>query len=421
MTTLINKLKKQLNSFGFLLFLLPVFFISGPFLPDLTISVMAIFGLLYFLKYKICVINKNFFLFFLLFYFYLLFISFISPIYPRPFESSLFFIRYLFFFITAIIILLKYQKNDFKYMGTFFLILLFIIFFDSLLQFITNKNILGYEKFHPIRVSSFFGDELILGAFISKFIPILLSVLALSNINKKLLLSLTSLILAFIIILLSAERTALFVFSLFLFLLSFKPIMNIKTKLILFSFILVLFTALVFSKNNLKDRIISLSLSQITSSNAFNFFSIQHTSHFMTGYYIFLDNKTFGTGPKSFRYLCSDSKYNFKVRSITMQNFKYFDADSCSTHPHNYAIQLLSETGLIGFILFLTFYFWLIYIFITNKEISLSIISAGLISMFFPLIPSSNFFNNWNIGLISFNLAFMLYINMINKNKNADL
>lgn len=421
MTIPIDKLKNHLKSFSFLLLLLPIFFISGPFLPDLTISVMAIFGLFYFLKNKICLINKNFFVFFLFFYFYLILISIISPIFPKPFESSLFFIRYLFFFITVTIILYKYQSNDFNYMGIFFLIILSVLFFDSSLQFITNKNILGYEKFHPIRVSSFFGDELILGAFISKFIPIVLSVLALSNINKKLLLSLISLILAFIIILLSAERTALFIFSLFLLLLSFKPIINIKTKLILFSFILILFTALIFSKNNLKDRIISLSLNQITHSNAFNFFSPQHTSHFMTGYYIFLDNKIFGAGPKSFRYLCSDSKYNFKIRSITMQKFKYFDANSCSTHPHNYAIQLLSETGLIGFILFLSFYFWLIYIFITKREVSLSIISAGLISMFFPLIPSNNFFNNWNIGLISFNLAFMLYIHMIHSNKNADL
>ncbi len=408
MTILIDKLKNHLNSFGLLLLLLPIFFISGPFLPDLTISAMAIFGLYYFLKNKICVINKNFFVFFLFFYFYLIFISIISPISPKPFESSLFFIRYLFFFITATIILFKYQSHDFNYMGIFFLIILSVLFFDSLLQFITNKNILGYEKFHPIRVSSFFGDELILGAFISKFIPILLSVLVLSNIKKKLLLILISLILAFIIVLLSAERTALFIFCLFLFLLSFKPIITIRFKLILLSFILILFTALIFSKNTLKDRIIYLSFSQITHGSSVNIFSPQHTSHYKTGYSIFLDNKIFGAGPKSFRYLCSDPKYNF-------------DENACSTHPHNYAIQLLSETGLIGFIIFLFFYFWLIYIFISKKDVSLSIISAGLLSMFFPLIPSNNFFNNWNIGLISFNLAFMLYIHMLHSNKNADL
>ena len=146
----------------------------------------------------------------------------------------------------------------------------------------------------------------------------------------------------------------------------------------------------------------------MTQGSKVNFFSPQHTSHYTTAYNIYLDNKIFGAGPKSFRHLCSEKKYNY-------------DSSSCSTHPHNYAIQLLSETGLIGLFIFISFYLWLIYIFVTKKNIGLSIISAGLISMYFPLIPSNNFFNNWNLGLISFNLAFMLYILMSNNNKNANL
>jgi len=403
----INNSKNQKKIFGFLLPFLPLFFISGPFLPDLLISIMAIYGLLYYFQNKTCLINKNFFIFYLIFYFYLIFISIISPIFPRPFESSLFFIRYLFFFITFVAVLLEYQKNDFKYFVVIFLVIFITLFFDSLLQFLTNKNILGYKKFHPIRVSSFFGDELILGSFVSKFTPILLSVLMLSKIKKKLPIFFVSIVLALIMILLSAERTALFIFCLFLLLIFIKPIANIKFKLALLSLIIVLFGTLIYSKNNLKERIIYLSLDQITQGSTLNIFSPVHTSHIKTAYNIFLDNSIFGAGPRSFRYLCSEPKYNF-------------DENSCSSHPHNYTVQLLSETGLIGIILFLFFYFWLVYIFITKKEVSLCIISAGLISMFFPLIPSNNFFNNWNLGLISFNLALMLYIYSIHK-KNVDL
>ena len=29
---------------------------------------------------------------------------------------------------------------------------------------------------------------------------------------------------------------------------------------------------------------------------------------------------------------------------------------SCTTHPHNYSMQMLSETGLIGFILYILIY-----------------------------------------------------------------
>ena len=53
---------------------------------------------------------------------------------------------------------------------------------------------------------------------------------------------------------------------------------------------------------------------------------------------MFLDNPIFGVGPKLFRIFCDDQKYNI-------------DRDTCSTHPHNTYIQILAETGIIGFML----------------------------------------------------------------------
>ena len=45
-------------------------------------------------------------------------------------------------------------------------------------------NLLGYEKFNGNRISSFFGDELILGSFLLRFSPFLFIFLIL-NINQK--------------------------------------------------------------------------------------------------------------------------------------------------------------------------------------------------------------------------------------------
>ena len=52
---------------------------------------------------------------------------------------------------------------------------------------------------------------------------------------------------------------------------------------------------------------------------------------------MFKDKPILGHGPKSFREKCSQ--------------LDYYSVRSCSTHPHNTFIQLLSETGIIGFAL----------------------------------------------------------------------
>ena len=62
---------------------------------------------------------------------------------------------------------------------------------------------------------------------------------------------------------------------------------------------------------------------------------------------IFKDNKIFGAGPKSYRELCKETKYSYG---------KY----SCTTHSHNYYIQLLAETGILGFAFLVISYFSLI-------------------------------------------------------------
>ena len=67
-------------------------------------------------------------------------------------------------------------------------------------------------------------------------------------------------------------------------------------------------------------------------------FSDVHQSKYVTALKIYKDNKIFGSGTKTFRHLCERPEYHTPPLG-------------CSTHPHNTYIQLLSETGLIGFFL----------------------------------------------------------------------
>ena len=61
---------------------------------------------------------------------------------------------------------------------------------------------------------------------------------------------------------------------------------------------------------------------------------------------IFQNNPIFGSGVKSFRYQCS--KFEVKSKSNDQR---------CSTHTHNLFLEIISETGIIGILIFITFLF----------------------------------------------------------------
>ena len=117
-------------------------------------------------------------------------------------------------------------------------------------------------------------------------------------------------------------------------------------KLRLFTLLGSIFLIVVISYVNptAKVRILDKTLVQMNLLNqdknkGVHIFSIAHTHHYISAYKMFLDNKLLGVGVKNFRNLCKDEKYKIS---------KY----SCTSHPHNTYMQILSETGIIGFIFY---------------------------------------------------------------------
>ena len=140
-------------------------------------------------------------------------------------------------------------------------------------------------------------------------------------------------------------------------------------------------------------------------------FSREHTHHYITAYRMYLDNKILGVGVKNFRKFCSDKKY---IESES----------SCAPHPHNTYVQILSETGIIGFLflIFVLIYFC-IYMFkhlilkikknyyFTDFEIC---ILSGIAIYLWPFAPTGNIFSNWlNIAMIV-NLPFLIWGRKLN-------
>ena len=69
------------------------------------------------------------------------------------------------------------------------------------------------------------------------------------------------------------------------------------------------------------------------------FFSFHHQNHFQTAYSMFKSKPIIGHGVKIFRFECKNHVEDKKMIPY-----------GCSTHPHNTYLQLLAETGVIGFL-----------------------------------------------------------------------
>ena len=184
MQYLYNLFSKKDFSSQILFIFLPITLVSGPAIADICISLI---GLIFIYKiisektYKY--INNKIFLFFLLWCIYLILLSLTSSNPLLSLESSLFYLRFI-FFILALWRLIDINKNIlllFFWSLTFTFI---ILLSDGYYQYFTGYNILGFEKVGT-RISSFFGDELILGSFLSRFFPILLSLYIFCFSNKS--------------------------------------------------------------------------------------------------------------------------------------------------------------------------------------------------------------------------------------------
>jgi len=390
----------------FLFSFLPIFLVTGPFLSDLSISLISIIFLFYCIKKKNFSFFKNkYFYFFLLFYLYLLFNSLINNFNLNSLKISFFFFRYG-VFVTAIVYLLEYNNKFIKY---FFYILFFsftLLIFDGFTEYFTKKNFFGFQSIDYYRVSSLFKDELILGSYISRLWPLLFSLFILIFKSNLKIYYFIIFILAEALVFLSGERTAFLYlnFSAVFVIFFSKNLKKIRFVILIISSIIIILVS--YLNPTAKERIIDQTVSQIKNNGEIVIFSQEHDQLYRTSYKMFLDNKIIGVGIKNFSKFCSTEK--FKAGNL-----------SCSTHPHNYYLQILAETGLLGalFILIVLFYF-LKYLIIHSaalfkkdyyfSDVEISILS-GIAIFLIPFVPTGSIFNNWvNITLCLY-FPFLIY------------
>ena len=416
------------NFFGIGLVIFPLFLLIGPLIAELFLTFFLIFSFFYIIKDKQerFYYNKAF-LFFLIFYFSTLISTLINFYDLRSSISGIFYFRIPLFAFSIWFILEKSNFFD-KRIVLFYTSFFIIIIFDSLLQFYTGRNLLGFE-ITSRRISSFFNDELILGGFLLRTLPIFLIYFVMSEMfhDKKMNILLLILI-AFtsFIIFLSGERSSFFLLFLFFFTLFFisKDLRKFISYVVI-SFIIISTLLLNFENPNNIDptnRMFKKTYNQVVGRDAeylqldkkkvidkFYLFSHDHQSHYKLSFSIFKDHILLGSGVKGFRNLCANKIY-------TLNN-----EDGCTSHPHNTYIQILVSNGLIGFFLIvLVFFYVLREIFISrirlrknedfNKlDVSKAIAISAIFVNIWPFVPNGSFFNNWLSMIYFYPVGFYLY------------
>ena len=224
-----------------LVYFLPLAIISGPFFTNLLVVICSILFLIDTFKYKLFdYYNNHFFKMFIAF-FILINISSVFSDNLYSFKYTIGYLRYGIFSIFIFYIL----KNidNFKLNFSYLIIgIIIILLLDSLIQIIFGKNIFGYDlytyKTGLPYVTSFFDDEKKLGSFIFRIFPLIIfSIIIIYQSVKynkfsKYLEILFPLIL--IIIILTTERVAIFMASIFIILMFIKSEFFFKPKKIYF-------------------------------------------------------------------------------------------------------------------------------------------------------------------------------------------
>lgn len=390
----------------------------------LTLSLVSLFLII---KDKDYSFFSNYFIIIILFFISFVFIN--SLINFKNIETvikSFGNFRFIFLTFATVFILNNISKKN--YLLFIFLNCTLIVFinFDILYQFTFNKNILNFppgmcgENFtNCTRFSGIFGDELVAGGFISQ-IGLLFFFMAISEIPKKnnflKYIAYLYLFLLFVTIFLTGERNSLLIFiiCLFIFCILFKKMTLLFLSIPLIGIIIFIFA---LNSNSIKERYLNILNS--TTSLEFDSSIIKKISntpwsyHYQTAFEMFLDKPLLGHGYKNFRVKCKETKMDKKTVN---QPLKYKRYRGCSTHPHNYMLEMLSENGIVGFIIYLTIIIIIVLDVLklgkySKNKNQLLVIGIGslLIAILFPFKPSGSFLTTFNASILFYLLGFFTY------------
>ncbi len=350
--------------------------------------------------------NKKFFkeniFYLLLFFFISLLVNIFFSIDPLNSSPRIFKLILITFFILEISrILTKYKYDITQYIFFTWFLIFFIITVDVLIELIFGQNTIGFSTSLEGRISSFFGDELVVGSFYCGFALFSLSYLIKKEVNIFILCA--SILLIILISFFIGERSSFLrlFFSIIIF--TFIVInLHFLKKIFLFSVLISFMVVFLNLNQTYKYRYID-QFKKIYSKDGISFFLKETTygKHYEVALKIFKEYPLFGVGIK-----------NFRLESF---NRKYQPDNTWtggSTHPHQIHYEFLSETGIFGYFCFLVFIFGSLYIsiktYIKNKNLYQLSGILFVISTLIPLLPTGSFLTTFFSSIFWLNYALMV-------------
>lgn len=296
-----------------LIMLFPLGMVIGPLVGEILMGILIIMFLFRITRKKdFALLNIKFVKFFLIFYLLISINTIISFVEIEQIYKAIAHLRFIIFAL-AICYFLEQNSKFIKFIFYFTSITLLIVSIDGIYQYFSGENILGYSRYRVDRISGVFNDDLILGSFIGKFLPAILSFYFYvfkneSILNKFYLVFL--LIVTIFTILISGERSSMLFILIFCFLFLFFINIKVTYKFITILIFIGLIFITLFKNPVLFNRYYNQTMDHIFGQEVYNKQIIpEYYPLFKTSLKMFEDNIFFGQGFRSFRYKCDKEDF----------------------------------------------------------------------------------------------------------------
>ena len=469
----INQKKNEILIVEILFYIFPLSFLIGNLAISINTLLFIIVSLVFIKKNQLNIrFNKSVWVL-VIFFLYFFISTTIQYLYPgflnsklqdiplevNPILKSFLLAR----FVLLILVVDTLLYNKILNLKNFFLSSLIctsFVSFDVILQYITGVDLFGYKSFATWN-SGPFGDELIAGSYLKNFsffsfFFIFLYFKDVRTKNSLLIFTITSHLVAMLV---AGNRMPVILilfgcFLLFLFIKNIRFVMS--TSVVLFVGIFLFLAsndkslennyakffsdiniARIFDKKNetaASNAVLGTSNTVLEKSAGapFDIVILRHSSYnriYRAAITVWAERPLTGFGLKSFRIICWHilDKDNVKREAERKKlNLKFVKSQylTCSTHPHNYYLEILSEAGIVGITLIILFFifilrnsFYIIKKIYRTGNTELMILAPVIISIMleiWPLRSAGSFFTNTNATFFWLVLGMLLSLNIKN-------